>query len=78
MDREEKDIIEGIREELAGIREAQETLVAIASAPRTACGRQGVGPWATWPASRRSHSPAPEASALAFCRKSGRPWAGWA
>ena len=32
MDREEKDIIEGVREELAGIREALETLVAIASA----------------------------------------------
>ena len=33
MDREEKDIIEGVREELAGIRTALETLVAIASAP---------------------------------------------
>lgn len=33
MDREEKDIIEGVREELAGIRTALEALVAIASAP---------------------------------------------
>ena len=33
MDREEKDIIEGVREELAGIRSALEALVAIASAP---------------------------------------------
>ena len=33
MDREEKDIIEGIAEELHGIREALEALVAIASAP---------------------------------------------
>ena len=33
MDREEKDIIENIAAELAGIREALETLVAIASAP---------------------------------------------
>lgn len=33
MNREEKDIIEGVREELAGIREALEALVAIASAP---------------------------------------------
>lgn len=33
MDREEKDIIEGVREELAGIRAALEALVAIASAP---------------------------------------------
>lgn len=33
MDREEKDIIEGVREELAGIRTALEALVAIASTP---------------------------------------------
>ena len=33
MDREEKDIIEGIAAELHGIREALEALVAIASAP---------------------------------------------
>ena len=33
MDREEKDIIEGIATELHGIREALEALVAIASAP---------------------------------------------
>ena len=33
MDREEKDIIEGIATELRGIREALEALVAIASTP---------------------------------------------
>ena len=33
MDREEKDIIEGIREELAGIRTALDVLVAIANTP---------------------------------------------
>ena len=33
MDREEKDIIEGIREELAGIRTALDALVAIISTP---------------------------------------------
>ena len=33
MDREEKDIIEGIATELHGIREALEALVAIASTP---------------------------------------------
>ena len=33
MDREEKDIIEGIAKELHGIREALEELVAIASTP---------------------------------------------
>lgn len=33
MDREEKDIIEGVREELAGIRTALDALVAIISTP---------------------------------------------
>ena len=103
MDREEKDIIEGVREELAGIRTALEALVAIASAPeeeaeakpspsswtwawvrcsyragpRTASAERGAVPSRTWPASRRSPSPAPAESAQASCRKSERPWAGW-